>query len=257
MAGPGWFVWGGLMPSFSVFSRVQGSTSMYVCMYGECVCTEKVWGKRGTVGQGLPFVSSCFTFLQASSLCASLHRARLVSLWPDSTACSLLMWHVLRRAPPWSWASLSQRMVSELSLFNAIPAHACVTHLPTLHVAALHQAAGPTIYFALSLSLSLTSRLPPLPCLWLMLLVLLTLLLLLLPHTGHHHNSAPVFVRFSPLGMVSLALMYFGCLGLPPLPPVKHPHPPPKHTHSLTPPSFHLATLGCDGDVWIDQVTRG
>ncbi|KAK1515563.1 hypothetical protein CPAR01_16684 [Colletotrichum paranaense] len=165
MAGPGWFVWGGLMPSFSVFSRVQGSTSMYVCMYGECVCTEKVWGKRGTVGQGLPFVSSCFTFLQASSLCASLHRARLVSLWPDSTACSLLMWHVLRRATPWSWASLSQRMVSELSLINAIPAHACVTHLPTLHVAALHQAAGPTIYFALSLSLSHFSPLASRLCL--------------------------------------------------------------------------------------------
>ncbi|KAK1487982.1 hypothetical protein CABS01_12857 [Colletotrichum abscissum] len=240
--------------------RLQQSPRFY-----QYVCMVNVCAPRKSGENAARSVRVCRLCLPASPF-FRLHLCALLSIAPDSSRCGQIQ--LLVRSSCGMFFGEQLLGVGHLSArewsLNCLcsmryqPMLASLICPPSTSQRCTRRLGLPFTLLCLSHSLSLlASRLSPLPCLWLMLLVLLTLLLLLLPHTGHHHNSAPVFVRFSPLGMVSLALMYFGCLGLPPLPPVKHPHPPPKHTHSLTPPSFHLATLGCDGDVWIDQVTRG
>ncbi|KAK1455856.1 hypothetical protein CMEL01_04616 [Colletotrichum melonis] len=255
MAGPGWFVWGGLMPSFSVFSRVQGSTSMYVCMY---VCMYRKSGENAARS-----VRVCRLCLPAS-LFFRLRLCALLSIAPDSSRCGQIQ--LLVRFSCGMFFGEQLLGVGHLSArewsLNCLcsmryqPMLASLICPPSTSQRCTRRLGLP--FTLLCLSHSLTSRLSPLAS------------ALPLAHAAcvaHTPPPPPTHGAPSQFGASVCALLspWYGLprldvlwlLGVTPLPPVKHPHPPPKHTHSLTPPSFHLATLGCDGDVWIDQVTRG
>ncbi|KAK1676583.1 hypothetical protein BDP55DRAFT_661534 [Colletotrichum godetiae] len=97
MAGPGWFVWGGLMPfPSSAESKVYLLGCECVCV---CVQLESLGKTRH--GRSGSSRSSCFTFSSGFNLCrrwvSSSPSHRTCLPWPDPTARSLLMWHVLWR----------------------------------------------------------------------------------------------------------------------------------------------------------------
>ncbi|UQC88863.1 uncharacterized protein CLUP02_14389 [Colletotrichum lupini] len=202
--------------------RLQQSPRFYqyVCMY---VCMVNVCAPRKSGENAARSVRVCRLCLPAS-LFFRLRLCALLSIAPDSSRCGQIQ--LLVRFSCGMFFGEQLLGVGHLSArewsLNCLcsmryqPMLASLICPPSTSQRCTRRLGLPFTLLCLSHSLSLlASRLSPLPCLWLMLLVLLTLLLLL-SHTGHHHNSAPVFVRFSPLGKVSLALMYFWLLGVTP-----------------------------------------